>query len=131
MCNLRNLMKHFRKNIRKPESFDIFTRKIVDEFDVTITLSVPLISEPSAMVKASPNNQYKNQQEEEQQQQLASMLIQNYYKDVSDVFEEEQEILEAAGEPDKSINIVEDDIATDLEEVSSFLFIYQINIFVG
>jgi len=71
---------------------------------------------PSAMVKASPNNQYKNQQEEEQQQQLASMLIQNYYKDVSDVFEEEQEILEAAGEPDKSINIVEDDIATDLEE---------------
>ena len=72
------------------------------------------------MAKASPNNQYENQQEEEQQQRLASMLIQNYYKDVSGVFEGEQETLEAAGEPDKSINIVEDDIATDLEEVTGF-----------
>lgn len=43
-------------------------------------------------------------------------LIQNYYQDNSDLFENEVEEEETLGEPDKSINIVEDDIATDLEE---------------
>jgi len=46
-------------------------------------------------------------------------LIQNYYQDNSDLFEnevEEGDEEETLGEPDKSINIVEDDIATDLEE---------------
>lgn len=71
----------------------------------------------SVVVKASPSirdqtNQY-------------STIIQNYYNEITekeneitdDAFEGYESEKEAVlGEPDKSINIVEDDIATDLEE---------------
>ena len=69
-----------------------------------------MISVLSVGVKASPNH-WQHQ------------LIQNYYQDNSDFIEDHED--EVAGEPDKSINIVEDDIATDLEEVTGFSIITQ------
>ena len=80
------------------------------------------------MVKASPSirdqtNQYNT-------------IIQNYYNEITeneitdDAFEGYESEKEAVlGEPDKSINIVEDDIATDLEEVTGFFISAQILFF--
>ena len=65
------------------------------------------------MVKASPSIIDDTHQ----------LLIQNqYYNEITDdAFEGYVSEKEAVmGEPDKSINIVEDDIATDLEEVTGF-----------
>ena len=81
----------------------------------------------SVVVKASPNIQYQTNQ--------YNTIIQNYYNEIT---ENENEITQYAfegyesekeavlGEPDKSINIVEDDIATDLEEVTGFFISAQI-----
>ena len=82
----------------------------------------------SVVVKASPSirdqtNQYNT-------------IIQNYYNEITeneitdDAFEGYESEKEAVlGEPDKSINIVEDDIATDLEEVTGFFISAQILFF--
>ena len=89
-----------------------------------------LILALSVVVKASPSirdqtNQY-------------STIIQNYYNEITeneneitdDAFEGYESEKEAVlGEPDKSINIVEDDIATDLEEVTGFFISAQILFF--
>ena len=82
------------------------------------------------MVKASPNIQYQTNQ--------YNTIIQNYYNEITeneneitdDAFEGYESEKEAVlGEPDKSINIVEDDIATDLEEVTGFFISAQILFF--
>ena len=85
-----------------------------------------LILALSVVVKASPSiqtNQYNT-------------IIQNYYNQITeneitdDAFEGYESEKEAVlGEPDKSINIVEDDIATDLEEVTGFFISAQILFF--
>ena len=69
------------------------------------------------MVKASPSII------DDTHQLLIQNQIQNqYYNEITDdAFEGYVSEKEAVmGEPDKSINIVEDDIATDLEEVTGF-----------
>ena len=87
-----------------------------------------LILALSVVVKASPNIQYQTNQ--------YNTIIQNYYNEITeneitdDAFEGYESEKEAVlGEPDKSINIVEDDIATDLEEVTGFFISAQILFF--
>ena len=87
-----------------------------------------LILASSVVVKASPNIQYQTNQ--------YNTIIQNYYNEITeneitdDAFEGYESEKEAVlGEPDKSINIVEDDIATDLEEVTGFFISAQILFF--
>ena len=71
------------------------------------------------MAKASPSIR------DQTNQLLIQNQIQNqYYNEITDdAFEGYESEKEAVlGEPDKSINIVEDDIATDLEEVTGFFY---------
>ena len=89
-----------------------------------------LILALSVVVKASPNIQGQTNQ--------YNTIIQNYYNEITEnenditgyAFEGYESEKEAVlGEPDKSINIVEDDIATDLEEVTGFFISAQILFF--
>ena len=78
------------------------------------------------MAKASPSIR------DQTNQLLIQNQIQNqYYNEITDdAFEGYESEKEAVvGEPDKSINIVEDDIATDLEEVTGFFISAQILFF--
>ena len=87
-----------------------------------------LILALSVLVNASPSIQDQTNQ--------YNTIIQNYYNQITeneitdDAFEGYESEKEAVlGEPDKSINIVEDDIATDLEEVTGFFISAQILFF--
>ena len=85
-------------------------------FSLILALSVVVKASPS--IRDQKTNQYNT-------------IIQNYYNEITDdAFEGYESEKEAVlGEPDKSINIVEDDIATDLEEVTGFFISAQILFF--
>ena len=93
-------------------------RQINQIFSLILALSVVAKASPS--IRDQKTNQYNT-------------IIQNYYNEITeneitdDAFEGYESEKEAVlGEPDKSINIVEDDIATDLEEVTGFFISAQI-----
>ena len=96
-------------------------RQINQIFSLILALSVVAKASPS--IRDQKTNQYNT-------------IIQNYYNEITeneitdDAFEGYESEKEAVlGEPDKSINIVEDDIATDLEEVTGFFISAQILFF--